>query len=224
MIRQEEHIAKPNLRQGIFSRIDTTRPGRIEEKSLTPRKRPIRTSLDTEADKENDQNIVNKDGAKHKQEQKGIRPDASVKSLGKKLPSTDYLHTRSGLSIKANIEPPQKALSRDISVAQKIKEETPSQYKEDLEREKKTIIELKKRLNYEKTIAHSLKSKVKQLEDEKARIEENHRKSLVNIETRVSSLKNTNLLLLNKAQKYESFTKQLEEVKEEKITVNDTLK
>ena len=119
--------------------------------------------------------------------------------------------------------------TRDNSAKQirgpvKAVNEVEEELKHQLEEERKNVVELKKRLNSEKVIVNSLKTKVKQLEDEKHKMEEGHRRSLVNIEARVATLKNTNLLLLNKAQKYETFTKEMEDIKDDKDKTKDTLK
>ena len=99
-----------------------------------------------------------------------------------------------------------------------------TELRELLEKEKKNGLEYKKRFNNEKVIVNNLKSKIRQLEDEKSKQEELHRKSLINIEQKVATLKNTNLQLLNKAHKFEGFNKELEDMRQYKESIRSNLK
>lgn len=100
----------------------------------------------------------------------------------------------------------------------------PGNWIELLEKEQKTTAEYKRRYTNEKVMVSSLRARVKQLEEEKATIEKNHRKSLVLIEQKVANLKNTNLKLLSKDQKAEEFMKELEAIKIYKDTIREYLK
>lgn len=93
-----------------------------------------------------------------------------------------------------------------------------------LENEKSLNLEYRKRLTSDKTLITSLKNKVRQLEDEKAKQEESHKKSLLNIEQKIATLKNTNLQLLNKANRFDEFSKDLASLKEYKEVVTLDLK
>ena len=109
--------------------------------------------------------------------------------------------------------------------AESVSEDEDSEkLRQELEKEKKNGLEYKKRLNNEKIVIANLKNKIKSLEEDKSKLEEQHRKSFVGIEQKVSTLKNTNLQLLNKAHRFESINKELDEERGAKDATKDKLK
>jgi hypothetical protein len=100
MSKHEELPVKPNLRQGAFSRIDTTRGMKPEDKSAsgTPLKKPnIKLIHEADdADKENDQNILNRPQARATKpvaDPKSMKPDPSSKSLNSRYIDNSKSHS-----------------------------------------------------------------------------------------------------------------------------------
>ena len=189
MHRADEPGARPLMRQGMFSRIDTQRRDPLFN---TPNKK----ARDEEENKENQRNRVNRS-----------RPDAKETPKSRKKLAKE----QSPLPEKKRPEP-----ADDGGGLREIREQ--------LDHERKSAQDFKKKYNNEKVAVSHLKSKIKQLEEEKAKQEELHRKSLVNIEQKVATLKNTNLQLLNKAHKFEGYTKELDDMREYKEVIRDSLK
>lgn len=205
-VRHQEAFSKAQLKPGAFSKVDLPKKS-LQNSTSKPelKNSPIKI---VEENKENDKNRANRLLAS---------PGFGYKYSLKSTPLKEK---------QSNQKTPEKNNTKQVE--SRNSEENSEPYLQELlsqlEAERKINSEYRKRLHQEKTIATTLRNKVKQLEDEKAKQEENHKKSLLNIEQKVATLKNTNLQLLNKANRFDSYSQELADLKEYRETVSKELK
>jgi hypothetical protein len=204
--RQQALSTKPQLRPGAFSKVDLQNTNTQNSTSKTVLSNsPIKI---VEENKENDKNRSN-------------RLQAS--------PGFGYKYSLKSTPLKektANFKTPEKS-SRPQPETGKSSENDYYNQQEllvQLENEKRLNAEWRKRLHSEKSLTANLKNKAQQLQDEKSKQEEGHKKSLLNIEQKVATLKNTNLQLLNKANRFDAFSQELSDFKQYRETVAKDLK
>jgi hypothetical protein len=205
-VRHQEALCKPQLKPGAFSKVDLPKKSVQNSAAKAELKNsPIKI---VEENKENDKNRAN-------------RLLAS--------PGFGYKYSMKATPLKerhSNQKTPEKNHSKQAEARNSVENSHP--HLQDLllqlENEKKLNAEYRKRLHQEKTVTTTLKNKVKQLEDEKSKQEETHKKSLLNIEQKVATLKNTNVQLLNKANRFDSFSQELADLKEYRENVSKDLR
>lgn len=187
--------------KGMFSNLDAKSPSRVPE-----------------GDKENCISLANKQYCSR---------STLEKTPGKPV-SNKPAQTRHNVKHDSNTKSTEPIHEQEIITFSGIDKNKPSVKNDEmvvlLDRERRNVNDLKRRLNTDKANISNLKAKVKHLEDDNARLEDSHKRSLASIEQRVSLLKNTNLQLLNKAGKFEVFSKQLADVKDYRDSVNDDLR
>lgn len=199
--RHESTPVRQKISRGMFSKLETRSPCRVAE-----------------SDKENCSALVNQQYGSRKTLVKTPVKSGSIK------PSLNRVAHKADIGPKS-VEPNLGLVAAPIAKAEKIKVDGKiEELTVLLDRERKIVSEYKKMINSERAINHNLKAKVKHLELEKEKGEENHKRSLAAIEQRVAQLKNTNMQLLSKAGKFEAFSRQLADVKEYKESVNEELR
>jgi hypothetical protein len=219
MIKQEELRIKPNMKPGAFSCIDQLKaaPGQPQDAFFcTPKKEELKKKVEFHMDdnKENIRNEANKPSPARK-------PKSILRSNSFKKKSGIGLENSNGQRKDKSLLAPK--IEKKNEKSEQNSEEILG-LREELDVERKKNLENKKRINNEKTIINNLKVRIKTLEDEKAKLEESYRRSLMNIEQKTATLRNTNQQWASKAEKFDALTKEVADIQTYKATLRENLK
>lgn len=167
---------KPILRPGAFSNITN-----IDYATFASNSRTLSTSNNTDSGKKD----------KHKKRSEILM---KIQSIGKEnLTENEItLLTEGDRTFKDS-----RDYSRDRGGAK-----VPEKQKKEVEKLQLEVLNLKKRVNQEKVYARDLKNKLKELEEQKSAFEKKHTLVLKKVEIEMANLKNNNLQLSLKHNKF----------------------